>query len=169
MHFKVLVVEDEERICRMLESAFEGNRHGLTFELVFTDRVSAATGILKANGIALVLLDKGVKDSEGLDGFKVLHEQFPSVPIFIGTGDTNIDKAARAIKAGATDYMFKPFDINSLHLRFAVAIWKAQYITELEKRAVAVPPRNIPWVPIIIGVLTVLAALFGLVTQMMKK
>jgi len=77
----------------------------------------------------LVLLDVDLPDISGLTLLKEIRKIDCSVPIVMMTGDHRIETAVKAIKAGATDYIEKPFIGSVLRDRIG-RILKAREIPE---------------------------------------
>jgi glutamate dehydrogenase (NAD(P)+) len=102
---RVLVIEDSpthaELFARILEKA--------GFQVERAARLSAGLERLAAGGIDAVLLDLTLPDSEGLETFYRVrgHTQSPAVPVVILTGTDDIKLGAKAVEAGAQDYLIK--------------------------------------------------------------
>jgi two-component system, LuxR family, response regulator FixJ len=71
---------------------------------------------------ACILLDLHLPDKSGVAALKELSAQNYAAPIFIVTGDRDVGCAVEAVKAGAFDYLVKPFDARSIVVRVAGAI-----------------------------------------------
>src|SRR5271170_3163457 len=59
------------------------------------------------SGVACVLLDLGLPDSQGLNGLRQLLEVEPDAAVVVLTGDTNEYLGEQAVRAGAQDYLVK--------------------------------------------------------------
>ena len=106
---EILVVEDDDTIRRLLKISLrtEGYR-------VSEARTGAAALLLvEANAPALVLLDLGLPDCDGMDVLARVREE-GSTPV--------IDQKVRALDAGADDYVVKPFSMAELFARIRVAL-----------------------------------------------
>jgi DNA-binding NtrC family response regulator len=62
----------------------------------------------------LVLCDMMLPESDGLDAVREMRRRRPEVPIVLITGYATAENAARAIEAGATAFLAKPFDVAEL-------------------------------------------------------
>lgn len=62
----------------------------------------------------LVLLDYSLVGETGLDILKKVKAQIPGVPVVMVTGQDEAELAASLIKAGASDYLAKPFQQGRL-------------------------------------------------------
>ena len=80
----ILLIEDnpgDARLIRELLADVGGER----FALEWIDRLSAGIARLEQRGIAVILLDLSLPDSQGLATFSAIHGQAPSLPILILT------------------------------------------------------------------------------------
>jgi DNA-binding NtrC family response regulator len=106
----VLVIDDEPSVGRSLERVLSDRN--FTVSVAHT----AASGRLKAqtDRPQVVLLDHNLPDADGLDVLSDLLEMDPRVRIVVITafGDTAL--AVRFIKAGAYDFLPKPYDMDHL-------------------------------------------------------
>lgn len=118
----LLIVDDDETIQRLLSIAAEDQGWR---------PLSAATGAEALDrlgpGIEAVILDHGLPGMNGMQTLARLRETDPSLPIIMLTGLNDAETAVRALRAGANDYLTKPFEIKRLFdlLRQAKAARKA--------------------------------------------
>jgi DNA-binding NtrC family response regulator len=63
---------------------------------------------------SLVVLDIRLPDMSGLEVFAVIHELFPKLPVIIITAFGSTETAIGAIKQGAYDFIYKPFDVPQM-------------------------------------------------------
>ena len=107
---EILVVDDEASIVDMLSIVFgkEGYR-------VVTAR-SCAEGLSRLESVLpdLVLTDVKMPDGSGFEILKRTRELAPAVPVVMITAYTTTKAAIEALKAGAYDYISKPFDVEEL-------------------------------------------------------
>jgi PleD family two-component response regulator len=113
---KILVVDDDRMSVTLLEQLFQ--RHGYTRVMGIIDPRSAVE-TCAAFDPDLVLLDLIMPE---VDGFAVLDalrsdasEDF--LPIIVLTGDVSEESKARALDAGATDFLVKPVSQTEALLR----------------------------------------------------
>ena len=74
------------------------------------DRASAFLEWESATSPACLLLDVGLPDLNGLDLQKRIAEERPEMPIIFLTGYGDVPMTVRAMKAGAVEFLTKPFD-----------------------------------------------------------
>ena len=65
----------------------------------------------------LVLMDVGLPDTSGVEATRKIKSigQFGHVPILMVTGHSERNIVVDSLKAGAADFLVKPFDKNTLH------------------------------------------------------
>jgi two-component system KDP operon response regulator KdpE len=111
----VLVVEDEPQMRKFIRASLAS--HG--YRILEAERGSEAL-ILTSHNPALILLDLGLPDVDGIQLTQQLRE-FCSVPIIVISARGREDDKVAALDAGADDYLTKPFGVNELLARMRVA------------------------------------------------
>ena len=106
----VLVVEDEPRYLESTRLLLRHYGH-----MVTTARDGAQARTLLADwGHDVVLLDLHLPDASGLDILADMAPQLEHCMVIVVSGDTSIDSAIRALKAGAYDFLRKPYEPEEL-------------------------------------------------------
>ena len=102
----VLIIDDNKDICdllaHLLEQAGYQTRQGY-------DGVTALK-LLSQREPDVLLLDSVIPEPNGMAVLAKAHARYPHLPVIIITGNSGILSAVCAIKAGAWDYLPKPFD-----------------------------------------------------------
>lgn len=101
---KVLLIEDNPGDARLIRE-YLGETPGTPFEMDWVDSLSE--GLKHIDGKDAALLDLTLPDSMGLDTFKQLHSQAPTLPIIVFTGYDDDSLALKALQDGAQDYLVK--------------------------------------------------------------
>ncbi|MCU7846114.1 MAG: sigma-54 dependent transcriptional regulator [Candidatus Thiodiazotropha sp. (ex Monitilora ramsayi)] len=104
----VLLVEDDEIMRLSLEDR-------LRLENIPVRSVSdthSAKSALEIGNIDLVVSDIKLPDGTGIELFSDMTQRFPGIPVILMTAYGDISDAVSLVKAGALDYLTKPFDIN---------------------------------------------------------
>lgn len=109
---RILVVEDDTRIRRELLDALRGAGYEVEVAVSFRDGTISAE-----RDYALILLDLGLPDGDGLEIVRRLREAGRGVPILILTARDTPDSRVRGLDAGADDYVVKPFHMPELVAR----------------------------------------------------
>jgi len=108
MKRRILIIEDEEKLARVLELELVS----AGFEV---ERVSSAEQALPlAERADLVLTDLRLPGMDGLELLNLLRRQDARLPIIVMTAYGTVEKAVEAMKAGAADFLMKPFSLDHL-------------------------------------------------------
>jgi two-component system, NtrC family, response regulator AtoC len=109
---RVLVVDDEASMRFTLEAVLGD----AGFEVESADGGASALAAFEARGADVVLTDLAMPDVDGMQVLAALRVQDPSVPVMMLTAHGSERVAVAAMKAGAFDYLPKPFDPDELIL-----------------------------------------------------
>jgi DNA-binding NtrC family response regulator len=107
--FRILLVEDDA-IMRM---SLEDRLHLEGIPTTAVGDVASARNDLKRGDIDLVITDIRLPDGTGHELFETITTRFPGTPVILMTAFGDIADAVNLVKAGALDYLTKPFDIKS--------------------------------------------------------
>jgi len=109
----VVVVEDEDAIRRGIVDALKISG----YETI--EAADGVTGLREARraGVDLVLLDLLLPKMDGLDVLTELRVTHPVLPVIILTARGSEDDRVRGLRAGADDYVVKPFSARELLAR----------------------------------------------------
>ena len=108
----ILVVDDESAIRENLELLLSDANYKVTLAENGTEGLKK----LESEFFDLVLLDVMMPDKNGLEVLKEIHLSSPETAIIMITAFGTIENAVSAIKAGAADYVTKPWDNEKLLL-----------------------------------------------------
>ncbi len=108
----LLIVDDEASLRDFLTIVFEEEAWHVDAAATLAE---ARTSIAK-NEPDLVLCDLMVPDGSGIDLIREVKAQTPSIAFIMITAHTSTKSAVDALKAGAFDYIAKPFDIEELKI-----------------------------------------------------
>ena len=116
---KILLVEDEEKLARVVE--LELRYEGYEVEKAFDGR----EGLEKAlsGGFDLILLDIMLPSMSGMEVLRRLRRESQVPVIMVTARDTVVDKVS-GLDSGADDYITKPFEIEELLARIRAALRK---------------------------------------------
>jgi len=117
---RVLVVDDEKQIRRMLKAALEGYGYDIG-EAASGHEGLSQTSIFHPD---LIILDLGLPDLDGIEVIQRLRE-WTQVPIIVLSAREHEDDKIKALDAGADDYVTKPFSMGELLARLRVALRRA--------------------------------------------
>lgn len=107
---KVILVDDEPIVCERLKPALE--KVGFYVE-TYTESQKAIDRTTEEKFDVLVT-DLKMQKPDGIDVMNFVKEHSPSTKVVIITGFATVDTAKDALKAGAVDFIAKPFKISQL-------------------------------------------------------
>jgi two-component system, NtrC family, response regulator AlgB len=108
---RLLIVDDEKNIRRSLETFFLSCGHSVA---TAPDAHSALEAMAHADGFDLVLTDFRMAEMNGLELLKEIKRRFPDAAVILMTAYATVENAVAAMKAGATDYLSKPFSLQEV-------------------------------------------------------
>jgi DNA-binding NtrC family response regulator len=108
---KILVVDDDKNIRQTLARFLESCGH----QAVIAEGSREALELIsEGSEYDLVLTDFRMAEMDGLDLLKAIKAKVPESVVVLMTAYGTIDKAVAAVKAGAYDYMSKPFSLDQV-------------------------------------------------------
>ena len=107
---KLLFVDDEESMRKMIKIALERDGHSVDV----APEGETALAMFKANKYDMVIQDLKMPGMNGIELLSHLRQLDPQVPIVIITAFSTWDTAVQAMRLGAYDYLKKPFDNNEV-------------------------------------------------------
>ncbi len=133
----ILVVDDESNYLTVMEALL--GEAG--YEVLTAQSGPEALKIVGGTDLDLVLTDMKMPKMSGIELLAELHRLYPELPVVIMTAYGTVEKAVRAMKEGAFDYLLKPFKNEEVLVTIAKAlehrhlILKNRFLTEeLAKR-----------------------------------
>ena len=115
---RILIIEDDSSLRRVLEYNLQEAGYEVT---------AAATGeegvrLFAELNPALVITDMKMPGMDGFQVLKTVKQSGADIPVIIITAFGTVDTAVEAMKAGAFDYITKPFNRDELKLTVAKAL-----------------------------------------------
>lgn len=125
---KILVVEDEEKIARLLELEleFEG------YQVTKAEDGMEALEKYRTETWDLILLDVMLPGIDGIEVLRRIRKNDPITPVIMLTAKSSVDDKVTGLDLGANDYVTKPFSIEELLARIRACL-RIQYLTIEEK------------------------------------
>jgi DNA-binding NtrC family response regulator len=106
----ILVVDDDLNILAVLEARLTS----IDYQVLTAAGGEEALEILKSRQVDLMITDVKMPGMGGMDLFSAAQEVRPGLPIMFLTAYGTIPDAVKALKAGAVDYLTKPFNGRDL-------------------------------------------------------
>jgi two-component system response regulator HydG len=132
---RVLVVDDDPAMCAMLEARLASRSLGVTTRTT----ASEALDLLNREDFDALVTDINMKGSTGIDLCRRVVESRPTLPVILITAFGTMEAAIQAIRAGAYDFLPKPFEIDQLVLAIERGVTLSRLKDEVSRlrRAVA--------------------------------
>src|SRR5690242_14533675 len=108
MKKRILVVEDEEKLRRVIELQL------LSSGFDVDKAASAEEGLRIVDRADLVLTDLKLPNMDGLQFLNLIRRQNAQVPVVVMTAYGSVETAVESMKSGATDFLLKPFSLDHL-------------------------------------------------------
>ncbi len=120
---RVLIVDDEQNLRKVLAATLQREGYEVT---VCSDGVEAMEAI-ERDGADVIVTDLVMPKMDGLSLLRRVVSAHPDVPVIVITAHGRIDKAVEAMKAGAFDFLAKPFENRDLKELIAKAARQSDY------------------------------------------
>jgi DNA-binding response OmpR family regulator len=112
MENRVLIIDDDERLCKLLQEYLEGNGYH-----VFTvGEGSEALRIIEREWPDIIILDIMLPGKDGLEVLKEINREY-SIPVIMLTAKGEDTDRIIGLELGADDYISKPFNPRELLAR----------------------------------------------------
>ncbi|WP_419888664.1 response regulator transcription factor [Neobacillus niacini] len=114
----ILVVEDEEKIARVLELELEYEGYEVTKALDGLDALEA----YRTGNWDLILLDVMLPGLSGIELLRRIRKNDRLTPVILLTAKSSVEDKVSGLDLGANDYITKPFHIEELLARIRAAL-----------------------------------------------
>jgi two-component system sensor histidine kinase/response regulator len=108
---RILIVDDETAQMRALCNTLQDHHYETTG---FSAPKDALAAIQQPGKFDLILMDLMMPEMDGISLLKAVLEVDPDLVGIVMTGQGTIDTAVKAMKAGAVDYILKPFKLSAI-------------------------------------------------------
>ena len=108
----ILIIEDEAKMRRLLEL----NLGDDGFKTLSAGDAETGLKLLASEPVHLVLTDLKLPGISGLEFLQAAKQQNAALPIVVMTAFGSVETAVEAMKAGACDYVLKPFSLAEMRM-----------------------------------------------------
>ncbi len=115
---RLLLIEDDPSIARELKLRWDGG----AWLISHVQRLEGADGALANDAYDLILLDLGMPDGDGIVWLKALRARDPRIPVIVLTARDRVAERVAGLRAGADDYLVKPYAADELDARIDVLL-----------------------------------------------
>jgi two-component system, NtrC family, response regulator AtoC len=116
--YRILVVDDEVKMRRLLEMSLKNMGH----EVVQAADGAQALDSFDEAPFDLVMTDLNMPRMDGMELLRSLRERGEDVPVIVLTAFGSIETAVEAMKLGASDYIIRPFEMETVELAVTRAL-----------------------------------------------
>lgn len=107
---KILICDDDETLCYLLKEQLL--EEGFSVDTVYDGKYAIEN--IKINSYDVLLLDLNMKEVQGEEVLKFVSDYKPTLQVIILSAQGEMRKAIECIKAGAYDFINKPYDFDNL-------------------------------------------------------
>jgi response regulator RpfG family c-di-GMP phosphodiesterase len=132
---RILIVDDEPEIRELLSDFLCDS-----YECLQADSAESALAEIKRQNFAVVISDVCLPGMTGLEMIPQIAAQSPETRVIVISGQQTVDDAIHALRAGAFDYILKPFDLPQVEAavrraaeHFELKVIKRRYDLHLEE------------------------------------
>jgi two-component system response regulator HydG len=125
----ILAVDDDTAIVELLKARL--NKRG--FEVLTAPSGEEALDLLEEEDVDAVITDLNMPGMSGIELCERLVEIRPSVPVLVITSFGSLETAVAAIRAGAYDFITKPFEMEVLTLALERALRHRSLLEEVKR------------------------------------
>ena len=119
--YLILVVDDEERIARMIRMNLEYDG----YSVVEAHNGRQALDMLRAKMPNLIIMDVMMPEMDGFETLKIIRE-ISQVPVIMLTAKSDEEDRIRGLELGADDYVTKPFSPRELMMRVKAVLRRTE-------------------------------------------
>jgi two-component system response regulator AtoC len=115
---RVLIVDDDRAMCEMLDNALR--RRG--FVTAWKSSADEALRLIADEEFDVIVSDLNMQGTSGLELCQQVVSNRPDVPVVVVTAFGSLETAVGAIRAGAYDFVTKPFEMEDIALTLERAV-----------------------------------------------
>ena len=108
----ILLIEDEDSIRRVLKKVLQDDNQSYKFTEATDGQMGIST--VKKHKFDLILCDIKMPKKDGIEVLDFIRNQTPTTPVVMISGHGNLERAVKAMRMGAFDYISNPPDLNHL-------------------------------------------------------
>jgi CheY-like chemotaxis protein len=132
--YKVLVVDDEEQLRKLIVSLL--SKEG--YPCITASNGVEALNKINQNKFDAVISDIVMPEMDGIALTKELLSLYPNLPVMIMTAHSKEYPTESALKAGARDFIGKPFSIDEFILRFKKMMSDHETLCQMKAKQVEI-------------------------------
>ena len=126
MTTSVLLVDDEQEFLEIMAERLRARDMEVSTSNSATDALSR----IASESFDAVIMDFMMPEMDGIQALKAIKEKKPEIQVILLTGHATVEKGVEAMKAGATDFVEKPADLDALSEKIKEAQQQKAIIVE---------------------------------------
>ena len=138
-HARILVVDDEKRLCSSLDSLL--TKAGYSVQTAFDGK--QALSLFETRPFDLVISDIKLPEMDGIQLLQEIRKGDPNAMVILMTAYASLDTALAAINMGAYDYLMKPIEFTQLNLAAKRALEKRELELSRQKLLSELQQKNL--------------------------
>jgi DNA-binding NtrC family response regulator len=157
---KIIAIDDEETMLKILKRSLEPE--GYVVE-TFCNAPSALQSIRDSGHVDIVITDLMMPDMDGFEVIEDVHSINKDIAVIVITAYSSVESAVKAVKAGAYDFIPKPFDPE--HMLLIVKRALETRTLRLENIGLKKKLQNLPFYGDMIGASASMRLVFGMIEK----
>ncbi|PID28257.1 MAG: hypothetical protein CSB55_05515 [Candidatus Cloacimonadota bacterium] len=137
---KIIIIDDNDMVRSVIRSMLES----LHYDCITAENGLTGLELIKKEKVDLAFIDLDMPVMDGFELLNILNKEYPTLPVLIVSGSSDIESAIRAIKKGAWDFIVKPvFNLDLVDANIKQAFEKSdlmkkniRYEQELEEMVI---------------------------------
>jgi len=117
-HPRILIVDDEKKMRRILQIILKDQG----YKIDLAQDGNEAWQHFQRTSYDLVITDLKMPGRDGMELLRLINKKNSDVPVIVITAYGSVESAVKAIKAGAFDYITKPFENEEIRIVVSKAI-----------------------------------------------
>jgi two-component system, NtrC family, response regulator AtoC len=126
---RVLIADDEKNLRWVLRQSLEASDYEVAEAADGKETLSA----IEEQAPDVMVLDHKMPSPDGMEVLRRIRAKGHAFPVIMLTAHGNVETAVEAMKAGATEYLTKPFDLDELKLRIDHALQFGEMAAEVQR------------------------------------
>jgi len=123
---RILIVDDEQRMRRILQIILGED----DYRMDLAENGLEAQNLFQQHSYEVVITDLKMPELDGMALMDSILRVKPNVPVIVITAHGSIESAVKAMKAGAYDYITKPFENEAIRITVAKAVAYSRLLDE---------------------------------------
>ncbi|NMC32122.1 MAG: sigma-54-dependent Fis family transcriptional regulator [Veillonellaceae bacterium] len=108
----VLIVDDQLTVRQLVREV--ARKAG--YDALLAENGLTALEMTREYFPSVIIMDIKMPVMDGLDAFRLIHQEFPEIPVILMTAFGTLDTVVETMKMGAFDYLVKPSNVSELRI-----------------------------------------------------